>query len=277
MNTTHNRTPKNIEEEIISLLGTQPVNMIVNQFNISKPTIYRIARDYNVSTTYRKYSFNTSYFHTIDDEHKAYWLGFILADGCVSKPGKTHIDNCRLKINISNKDIYLLEMFKKDIEAFNSHIHTYIPEKTFSKNPMSEIILNSKELCNDLKQYGIDSYKTGNESIPNNIPEDLIRHFIRGYFDGDGTITNNKDKPTISFTCANINFLYQLKSLLQNEMNLLSNAIPIPSGKQNSRIKRSYQISFGGIIDVLNFYNYIYKNATIYLPRKYNKYTMLLS
>lgn len=275
MNRPVNKISQEIEKQIIELLGTKPVQHIAEQFNISKPTVYRIAREYNKNPTYTSHILNRTYFDNVQTEHQAYWLGFIMADGTICKPGKTHSDNCRLQINISAKDIELLELFKQDIKAFDTEINTYIPKNTYSSNPMSKIVINSRQLCDGLKQYGISSNKTGNECIPN-ISKELLSHFIRGYFDGDGCITCN-DKPIISFTCANESFLYSLKYILQQEIGLLSEAEPIPSGYQNNRKKHSFQISFGGILDVLNFYKYIYQNATIYLSRKYNKYTSLLS
>ncbi len=271
----HNKISKEVELEIVKVLGTMPVLHISQNFNISKPTVYRIARDYNKNTTYTKHEFNRAYFSNIETENQAYWLGFIMADGTICKPGKTHSDNCRIQINISAKDISLLEKFKQNIGAIDTKINTYIPKNTYSTNPMSKIVINSKEMCDDLKRYGISSNKTGNESIPD-IPKELMPHFIRGYFDGDGCVTN-KDKPSFGFTCASEDFLYCLKDLLKKEINLLSQAKPIPSGYQNNRKKNSYQISFGGVIDVLNFYNYLYQDATTYLLRKYNKYTSLLS
>lgn len=275
MNIPVNKIPQEIESQILKVLGTKPVKHIAKDFDISIPTVYRIAKDYNVNPTYTTHSFNRAYFDNIQTEHQAYWLGFIMADGTICKPGKTQTHNCRLQINISARDIELLEIFKHDIEALDIKIDTYIPKNTYSTNPMSKLVINSKQICLGLKQYGIDSNKTGNECIPN-IPQWLMPHFIRGYFDGDGCVTYD-NKPTISFTCANELFLYDLKALLQQEIGLLSKANPIPSGFQNGRKKHSFQISFGGIIDVLNFYNYIYKNATIYLSRKYNKYTSLFS
>lgn len=270
-----NKTSQEIESQILKVLGTKPVKHIAKDFRISIPTVYRIARDYNINPTYTTHSFNRAYFDDVQTEHQAYWLGFIMADGTICKPGKTQAYNCRLQINISAKDIELLEAFKQDIEALDIKINTYTPKNTYSTNPMSKLVINSKQICLSLKRYGIDSNKTGNECIPN-IPQHLMSHFIRGYFDGDGCITNDI-KPTISFTCANKSFLYDLKKILQQEIGLLSKANPIPSGLQNGREKHSFQISFGGIVDVLNFYNYIYKDATIYLLRKYNKYTSLLS
>lgn len=274
MNKSTSKTTKEVELKIVKALGTKPVTHIAQDFNMSKPTVYRIARDYKVNTTYTAHKLNRAYFDNIQTEHQAYWLGFIMADGTICKPGKTHIDNCRLQINLSAKDIELLELFKKDIEAFDTKISTYVPKNTYSTNPMCKIVLNSKQLCLGLKQYGVGSNKAGRECIPN-ISQNLIPHLIRGYFDGDGSISCNK-KPIVSFTHANETFLYNLKNKLQQEMSLLSNAKPIPSGYQNGREKHSYQISFGGISDVLCFYNYIYQNATIYLSRKYNKYTSLL-
>lgn len=269
-------------QEIIALNGKMPVVEIAKRFNISRHTVYNIFKNNNVQPiTFQKRGFNTDYFDVIDDEHKAYWLGFIMADGSISHPSKETTGVSRLTLNLSIKDIGLLQRFKEDIQASNSIIEEYTPNGTYAKNKMCRLSLNSIKFCQSLKRYGIDRCKTGKETFPINIiPRHLMKHFIRGFFDGDGCVTYSKRdnivNPTFSFTSANSEFLKELKTFLTDEIGTSQAISVVPSGKQGDRVKRSYQLSYGRKADVMNFYNYIYDDATIFLERKKNKFDSLL-
>ena len=277
-----NATDSSQIQEIISLNGKMPAVEIARRFNITSQTVYNILKNNNVQPIkFQKRSFDTKYFDIIDDEHKAYWLGFIMADGSISHPSKETTGASRLTLNLSIKDIELLQRFKKDIQANNNIIEEYIPNRTYSQNKMCRLSFNSIEFCRSLKRYGIDRCKTGKETIPTDkIPQCLMKHFIRGFFDGDGCVTYNKRNDTVSpiifFTSANIEFLEDLKMFLIDEIGTSRMVSVIPSGKQGGRVKHSYQISYGKRDDVVSFYNYIYEDATIFLERKKNKFDSLL-
>jgi hypothetical protein len=124
---------------------------------------------------------------------------------------------------------------------------------------MCHLAMYSNELVNSIKSNGFHSRKTFTISKPN-LSSDLIHHFIRGYFDGDGTFRFvEKQKNQTGITSASEKFReFIIKELSKNE------------------IKINY---YGGInlyiqnkMDNQKFYNYIYKNATIYLERKKEKY-----
>lgn len=277
-----NATDSSHVQEIIALNGKMSVVEIAKRFNVTRNTVYNILKSNNIQPTkFQKRAFDTSYFDIIDDEHKAYWLGFIMADGCISHPSKETSGASRLTLNLSIKDIELLQRFKEDIQASNSIIEEYTPNGTYGKNRMCRLSVTSIEFCRSLKRYGIDRFKTGKETIPvDKIPRYLMRHFIRGFFDGDGCATYSKRneviKPMISFTSANVEFLEKLKLFLTDEIGTSKIVSIIPSGKQGERVKHSYQLSYGKKADVKNFYNYIYDDATIFLERKKNKFDSLL-
>ena len=127
----------------------------------------------------RKYFFNEDFFEIIDTEQKAYWLGFIAADGLVTDSKRK-----RLIIRLGRKDRKHLVRFLSDLEATN-------PVKDRVNNfghPFSYISLCSRKIFNDLVDKGIMPRKTFKLEAPTKVPDDLIYHWIRGYFDGDGTV-----------------------------------------------------------------------------------------
>ena len=144
---------------------------------------YRIeVRD--TAYTARKYVCNSNYFSTIDSEEKAYWLGFIYADGYLSK---TNYRSNILGISLSVVDKGHLEKFRQAI-GFTGNILTYRSCSGYSsKTEYARITIRDQQLCDDLEAKGVYYHKTQILRFPddNIVPEAFIPHFIRGYFDGE--------------------------------------------------------------------------------------------
>lgn len=212
---------------------------------------------------------NNNYFKTWSAS-MAYILGFIMADGCL-----IHKDFCKSKSNtlviaIHSKDRAILEFIHKEI-----NVSSNIYDRIFVGNDgilrqESRLTISSKDIINDLIILGITPRKTGKEKFPD-IPKDLIRDFIRGYFDGDGSIfqtirhgTHNKNKfyylSGCSFTCANKEFLEKIKEILNiNKSNVLE-----------QKSKHCYQISTRNkkkIVDIAEYF--YYPNYPFALERKH--------
>lgn len=209
-------------------------------------------------------TFNENYFENIDTEHKAYFLGFISADGCVSHRTK----NCKvLSINIHKQDINILNKFKVEIR-FSGEI-----SMNNVRSNMCTMFCHSIKMVNDLAKYNVIPNKTKNLIFPN-LPEDLIRHYMRGYFDGDGCVSihkdkrfNNCDRGQINLVSASYNFIKRYVDILICNCNVKNNKI----SDRNSR-SSYYVIDWGKLIDVENIYHFFYKDALIYLERKKEKY-----
>jgi len=131
-------------------------------------------------------SFNKDYFEKIDSEEKAYWLGFIYADGYVVFNEKTR--SYELGIEIHKKDEYLLEMLNKSLG--NSHkIKNRKRDVSFNgykyEQNTSNIRIYSKKIVSDLIKNGVGTNKTNSLSHPIlKCDKILFLHFLRGFFDG---------------------------------------------------------------------------------------------
>lgn len=155
---------------------------ILEKLGISKPTLMRVIKKHDLIIKSSKiYHFDEDYFENIDTEEKSYWLGFFYADGYV-RDRKTHSES-RLKLGI--KDLEHLEKFKKTLKADND---IQIKEK------LAILALNTRKFTKHLIDKGCHQRKTFTIKFPYFLNEHLIRHFIRGYFDGDGCINHKKDK-----------------------------------------------------------------------------------
>lgn len=217
----------------------------------------------NDNQSRRKYNYNQVFFEKIDTEEKAYWLGFIMADGCITRNDKNKPYN-RLDINLKIEDISHLEKFNYSIQS-NQPIKI---KKVNSKGHISttcSLRLNSKKICEDLITKDVVPNKTGKETIPD-IPKELIKHFIRGFFDGDGCIYKQDKYLNCSMCSSSKKIIHQLKDILEslnikpyiNEYKNYSIPFFIIGTKKQSSVKI--------------FLDYIYKDSNIYLERKYHLY-----
>lgn len=269
---------KELENRIIELynsgLGSTKIS---RELNIHTYRVYATLKKYNIprrdnKTKGRIYTHDYDYFEKIDTEEKAYWLGFIYADGYVTS-SKQHPNS--FGIAISNVDYDHLEKFKNDIKATNP-IKTYNQTSGYSNNTVyCRLLLTSDKTKNDLINKGVLEHKTDILKFPNEkqVPTHLIQHFIRGYYDGDGCLayTNTeKTKNTYSFKLLGTeDFLDYINNLLEE----------LSIGKVNHYYKRkqsqtvsSLELSEG---KTLAFLNWLYENSTIALNRKYERYCNL--
>lgn len=227
----------------------------------------------------RKHHFNEHYFETIDTEDKAYWLGFLFADGNVSfgkdKYGKRK--GCTIEITLAEKDKNHLY---KLLTCLNSD-KNYPLEKRIVKNNNKEYVayrlcLNSVVMGNDLESKGCVPNKSLILKRPI-IKSELNRHFIRGYFDGDGCVHINEELNNTTYAVLGTQ---DMLAFIKEESGI-SSKITIRQVKRNEEYKSFYEIRIGGINSKILFHNYIYKDAKIYLERKYIKsckiYKLLLN
>lgn len=209
--------------------------------------------------SYILYTYDRDFFFDIDTEEKAYWLGFIAADGNISKTMK----NMRINLNIKDKNH--LEKFRQSIRG-NQPIKEIIREKNHSVY----IDMNSKKICKDLYKYGITPNKSLTLDVAFNlIPKALIHHFIRGYFDGDGSI-NLYTRPPYFYEEWELSFISTEKVLL-----FFQKEIEIPH--KLYACGNNYRFGYRSKKDIEKAIHYMYKDATIYLDRKYEKVTRFLT
>lgn len=212
-----------------------------------------------------KYTYNHDYFENIDTPQKAYWLGFIYADGGVSINSKTN--SCELSIKLKASDYYHLRKFN---QALCGNVDVSFDTKKCNLNDKMydscQIRFYSSKLVHDLERYGIVPNKTLTIRFPN-INQNLYADFIRGYFDGDGCVYESKKKNGLSsiaanFTCGSIEFLNDLRSILY-ENGICSYVIAWKD--------KAPKLMIGGMKNTHNFLYYIYNNKSEYLERKYKK------
>ena len=260
-----------IEKEILENYINKELSYkeIAKIFNVNEKTIKINAKKYGLTSKIgsqgaRKHKFNERYFENIDSEEKAYWLGFIAADGCVYKNKQSY----RLQINLKGSDIDHLKKFQKAICSDYK-----ITEKKVGKAQSNtcQLKINSTKMCNDLIKNNIIERK----SIifePPILNKNLMSHFIRGYFDGDGWITSYKRNDSNGYR-NEVGIIGGKKAL-----NYFIDFLPKGFSKyEKYKDDKIIQISGSSIKTISETYNYLYENATIFLDRKKNVFENIMS
>lgn len=202
-----------------------------------------------------KKQIDSMFFNKINTEEKAYWLGFLTADGYVK-------DN---KIELA-----LAEIDKEHVEKFKAAIkskHT-ISKKTSNLNDKIfhsyRINIKDSQIANDLKSYGLTNTKSYDAHIPSEkIPSNLFRHYIRGLFDGDGSIYKGANGINISIVTGS-------KQMNEDLFNAIKKHLDIEMSIRTTR--NLFELRLFSKKNVYKFLSWIYDNNTICLERKYNKF-----
>lgn len=207
----------------------------------------------------KRYSVNENYFSVIDTEEKAYWLGFLYADGY-------NTEAYRITINLQWSDREQLERLK--VALGSTHPILYRTVKIKKLNEVARLDVNSRQLCEDLKKHGMVKAKSLKLVWPIFLRLDLIRHFVRGYFDGDGCVSFSKSSGVSFAVCSSERFAGGLKAYLIATLSLRDNQLDKAG---NARV-----IRWTGLEPVGRIYQLLYDNSTVYLPRKKSKFESLL-
>ena len=191
-------------------------------------------------------------FETIDSEEKAYWLGFMYADGYIeSEPGH------RIEISLKSSDVEHLKKFSKFINNEKGKIYvddircrTSFSDKKMHDDLIAKGCLPNKSLTIKFPTYDI-------------VPKELMCHFIRGYIDGDGYLGLRADRShgRLSITCGSEDFI----------KGLLKETCWEPKALEKDKRSNALSMEWGGYY-VADMLKPIYEDANIYLDRKYLKF-----
>ena len=246
---------KAIRKEYERTLDTK---YVAKQFNTTPYTIRKciVRSGGKIIANPLSHKFNEHYFDCIDREDKAYWLGFIMADGYVSKR------RSRFEMVLARIDRDHLVKFERSIDR-NKPISD---GKRRNNNLHSRIVVDSVIFHRGLVRNGIIPNKTFKLKFPK-LRSDLIRHFIRGYFDGDGSVS------LVRKVSKNTNRIGVYIVGRKEFLNFMLNEFPFEKTVNVLPHGNVYTISIQSQPQVKELYDYFYKDSTIYLDRKYKKWS----
>lgn len=247
---------------------------IGNLFGVGKKKIRDWLIECGVEIRYQttKYRFNENYFDEIDTEEKAYWLGFVWCDGSI-------IDNngsLQIKISLSEVDDGHLYKLKEAMKAENQIKYYKIQTGFESTNREARLLFTSFHMGSTLRnKYGMIPRREFSKPVTEKIPKHLKKHFIRGVFDADGSITTywNKGKETWNPNLKMSLQLYSNEDLIDFiqdywiEIGFKQNKVKTIK-RHEGRDGYATGINFSGVDQVTWLLSHLYEDATIYLDRK---------
>ncbi len=226
---------------------------------------------------------NETFFDNIDSEIKAYLLGFYVADGSISMPNENRV-RYEFRVGVSEKDAYIINLFREHMFPDGNLFYvkespmTHFDPKYIQKAKIG-ICINSKYLCTRLDNLGYGARKSKKEMYLPDIDPILIRHFIRGYFDGDGVCIvgeyNRKDrpnkrvKPTFAITNGDDKLLISIQQFLQKGLD-----IDLKIYKETN--KHAYNLKTSCYPYLRKLYPYLYDDSNFYLQRKKESFSKVM-
>lgn len=193
---------------------------------------------------------NHDYFSVIDMPEKAYWLGFMYADGNITRQ-----QNGRKVVSFAQKDRAVLEKFQTALSCGYAigrcTKYSSRHDKTYE---WFRVCIYSDKLFDDLHRQGCIETKSLVLSVPNPALE-FPSHFIRGYNDGDGGVYFSQNYPRIRMRGT------------ETLLNWIANTLP---GKCSIHPKGpTTQLFSQGWTNAIANLHYIYKDAAVYKDDKH--------
>lgn len=215
-----------------------------------------------------------NFFESIDTEIQAYLLGFHTADGCCNP------DKGTVRFSLQERDSEIIYLYK---DFISPDARIFVPQKrklfdkktggVYDRKDLFGIDIYSKPICDSLTKHGVGKNKT---YLQINIPkmnDDLIRHFIRGYFDGDGCLTwtvlgQNTSRPNL--IRGHVFFTSKTETLLKDiQEYFLKNGILCNILHEVKKEVYSLRVSRGQLPKLFKLF---YEDSNFYLKRKYEKF-----
>lgn len=235
------------------------VKDLVSKYHCSTNTISKILDLYQIPKRAKKSNRNKdiSKFKDLDSPETQYWIGYICADG-------------NIEYNVENRN-YKVSLYSKDEEVVNNFANYFGKDIVKIYKRKQNVIFEACVCCKELCSYFIDELNiVPNKSLILNPNVKYTSHFIRGYFDGDGCIRKSYEKTRneAKFTSGSLVFLEKVKEVLLN--NSISNSI------SKRKDCNAYDLHIYNKTNIQSLFNFMYKNATTYLSRKYDIFVALL-
>jgi hypothetical protein len=207
-------------------------------------------------------------FKEINTQEKAYILGLFYSDGYMYKRDPSYFCG----ITLHKTDEYI---FDKITELFPFFTKSY--DK--SKPNVALLRCNQKSFYEDLLENGCLPRKSFENKdlikLPN-LNDDLLSHFVRGFFDGDGSVyfskTSSINTKYCTFTGVCNSLFREIQSLLENySINFRLTVSKVPTVHSEHRIKQLqevYILTISNRENINNFFNYLYRDSNIHFSRK---------
>lgn len=255
-------TTQNLPQIIEEYHNGCSLKQIAKKYKVSESTLSNKLKSEGIhilepSEMNHKYSLNQHYFDNIDTSNKAYILGLLYADGC--NTGRS------ITISLQEKDKEILNKINLEFESNRPlYFKNYRKKNIKHQNQYSLTIVN-KHFTEQLNKWGVIPRKSLKITFPLWLQKELIPHFIRGYFDGDGCIPNNIKEMRVTLISTE-KFCEVLSVHLKEKLNIHCSI----SYCHNNANSPTRELRISGKKQTQKFLEYIYKDAELFFERKYD-------
>lgn len=220
----------------------------------------------HLNLTSKKRQINETYFDDINTPLKAYFLGFIYADGWIINNEET--GNYEFGMSLQSQDKYVLEKINEELGGKNIIYHQHPKEVLVCKKQIAHsghidtLRVYSKKLVNSLIKNGIETNKSLKDNYPI-VDDSLFFDFLRGYIDGDGCFYVDNKQTYMHITCSS----YAPLKYIQDKLH--SFGIKTQLYTENDKKIRLMCTSFNEMNKLVN--RLYYEDGLFCLQRKYQK------
>ena len=239
-------------------------NKILKDNGIKKRTYAEAAVESNKNRALHK---NVAYFD-VQSPNMAWILGFLAADGCISEKRN------EISLGLSSADIEILERIRKEIEIENK-VRVYTDRKGFEYAELNWTCEQHKKV---LSEYSIIPKKTFKLKPPYKLDKRYWIDYIRGYFDGDGSVNFIQSNGKKQYTALRWQVCSATPEILQFIVDYLEElgVKSVNIQKQNRKNSTLYSIQYSTTATI-QIYNILYNtNSDLFLKRKKDHYTEIL-
>lgn len=238
------------------------------KYRVCHKQINKILDDFNIPRKHngvRKWSINQKYFDVIDTANKAYILGMLYSDGF------NDVKKSTIRLSLQSIDKKILQDIRSEIESqkpliFNECSH-YVHKNGYISKDMYTLEFYSSHMSKRLDDLGVKQNKSLILKFPSFLQDDLKKDFIRGYFDGDGSLyVNNNGQSAITITSTE-QFCIDCLNVLRSQLHIGGGIYDASCHNGITKV-----ISISGNIQCKKVLDYIYQDSKLKLERKYQRY-----
>lgn len=209
------KIPQDIIDKVLLEYNYASAVSVAKKYHLTQSAVsgiwYRYGLRGKVPRIYNMY--NEDFFST-QSRDMAYFCGLISSDGCIYTSKDTRSD--MVSITLQKNDEYILQKLLDKLKSDKPILHVKYKK---TGRCYSNLEISSQKICDNFKKLGINNRKTYGNSIAK-IDDKYMFDFIRGYIDGDGTISENGNISIVGY----MSNMEKIQNFL-NKFNILSNII----------------------------------------------------
>lgn len=253
------KIPKEIYEKAMNIMiqENKSGNQVAKELGLNAQNMLQNIKKYFNWSPLKdgKKAVDSNFFETIDTEEKAYWLGFLAADGYISRK------NSCIELTLQESDYDHIDKFKTAIKSKHK-----IGKRHIKESIAYRINIRDSKMANDIAEKTFIEQKSFDAFIYKDLDKNLLKHYIRGLIEGDGYIA--KDCKSIELTTASLILIKDFCKIIKKEFNYDCKIKKRSDSKAISVRVLDSNISYKVL-------NWLYEDASIYLDRKYSIYCRL--